>query len=306
MTVRDLYEKLSARIPEELSELFCESEYPWEIVPHIGEYLKEHIKKEGLCEIFPDVFVSADVKIAKSAEIQGPTVILSGAELHIDKFAFICLPLMLTLAIPLFMIKEGEKYGYPENQGLQEEKITIKESIYLTFKNKVFLRWLLVNCCTFFGMQMFLVSMNTLIMGGMKMNGFEMAILNTFAFAPVPIMLYLINKLKAKKGIRFTYQTCLAAFSIAILSFFFASTFVLGENNKMLQYVIGCAGGVVASWAIGAFFMVPYHITAQISSVEEKLTHKNHSAMYFAGNALFTSIVSAISGSLVYENIKNY
>ncbi len=232
-------------------------------------------------------------------------VILSGAKIHIDKFAFICLPLMLTLAIPLFMIKEGEKYGYPENQGLQEEKVTIKESISLTFKNKVFLRWLLVNCCTFFGMQMFLVSMNTLIMGGMKMNGFEMAILNTFAFAPVPIMLYLFNKLKAKKGIRFTYQTCLGAFSIAILAFFFGSTFVLGENHKMLQYIIGSVGGVVGSWAIGAFFMVPYHITAQISSVEEKLTHKNHSAMYFAGNALFTSIVSAISGSLVYENIKN-
>ena len=232
-------------------------------------------------------------------------VILSGAKIHIDKFAFICLPLMLTLAIPLFMIKEGEKYGYPENQGLQEEKVTIKESISLTFKNKVFLRWLLVNCCTFFGMQMFLVSMNTLIMGGMKMNGFEMAILNTFAFAPVPIMLYLFNKLKAKKGIRFTYQTCLGAFSIAILAFFFGSTFVLGENHKMLQYIIGSVGGIVGSWAIGAFFMVPYHITAQISSVEEKLTHKNHSAMYFAGNALFTSIVSAISGSLVYENIKN-
>lgn len=232
-------------------------------------------------------------------------VILSGAKIHIDKFAFICLPLMLTLVIPLFMIKEGEKYGYPENQGLQEEKVTIKESISLTFKNKVFLRWLLVNCCTFFGMQMFLVSMNTLIMGGMKMNGFEMAILNTFAFAPVPIMLYLFNKLKAKKGIRFTYQTCLGAFSIAILAFFFGSTFVLGENHKMLQYIIGSVGGIVGSWAIGAFFMVPYHITAQISSVEEKLTHKNHSAMYFAGNALFTSIVSAISGSLVYENIKN-
>lgn len=232
-------------------------------------------------------------------------VILSGAKIHIDKFAFICLPLMLTLMIPLFMIKEGEKYGYPENLGMQEEKISIKESIYLTFKNKVFLRWLLVNCCTYFGLQMFLVSMNTLIMGGMGMSGLEMALLNTCAFAPVPIMLYLFNKVKAKKGIRFTYQTCLAAFSVAILSFFFASLFVVGENNKMLQYIIGCAGGVVASWAIGAFFMMPYHITAQISSVEEKLTHKNHSAMYFAGNAVFTSVVSAISGSLIYELIKN-
>ena len=232
-------------------------------------------------------------------------VILSGVKIHINNFAFICVPLMLTLLIPVFMIKEGEKYGYPENNGMKEEKISIKESIYLTFKNKIFLRWLLVNCCTYFGLQMFLVSMNSLIIGGMGMGGGEMAILNTCAFAPVPIMLYLFNKLKAKKGIRFTYQTCLVAFAVAILSFFFASTFMVGTDNKMLQYILGCVGGVVGSWAIGAFFMMPYHITAQISSVEEKLTHKNHSAMYFAANAVCTSIISAISGSLVYELIKN-
>jgi hypothetical protein len=63
-------------------------------------------------------------------------------------------------------------------------------------------------------------------------------------------------------------------------------------------------GGVLGSWAIGAFFMMPYLVTAQISSVEEKLTKKNHSAMYFAGNAVFSSIVGAISGSLIYESIK--
>ena len=232
-------------------------------------------------------------------------LLLDGMQIHIDKFVFCCLPLMLTLLIPLFMIKEGEKYGYPENEGLLPEKITIKESIRLTFKNKVFMRWQAVNCCTFFGLQMFLVSMNTLILGGMGMNGAEMALLNTCAFAPVPVMLYLFNKLKAKKGIRFTYQTCLIAFAFAILSFFFGSLFVTG-GNKPLQYAIGCTGGVLGSWAIGAFFMMPYHVTAQISSVEERLTKKNHSAMYFAGNAVLSSIVSAISGSFVYEYIKNF
>ena len=232
-------------------------------------------------------------------------VILDGAQIHINKLVYICLPLMLTLIIPLFMIKEGAKYGYPENEGLIEEKISIRESLRLTFKNKVFMRWQLVNCCTFFGLQMFLVSMNALIMGGMGMNGLEMALLNTCAFGPVPVMLYLFNKVKAKKGIRFTYQTCLIAFSVAIMSFFFGSTFLVGTNNKLLQYVVGIVGGIAGSWAIGAFFMMPYHITAQISSVEEKLTGKNHSAMYFAGNAVCTSIVSAISGSLIYESIKN-
>ena len=230
-------------------------------------------------------------------------LLLDSFQLHIDKFVFLCLPLMLTMLIPLFLIKEGAKYGYPENDGLVPEKVSLRESLRLTFKNKVFLRWLVVNCCTFFGLQMFLVGMNAMISGGMGMNGAEMALLNTCAFAPVPIMLYLFNKLKAKKGVRFTYQTCLLAFSVAILSFFFGSLLVTG-GNKPVQYIIGCVGGVIGSWAIGAFFMMPYLITAQISSVEEKLTKKNHSAMYFAANAVATSIVGAFSGSIVYEYIK--
>ena len=89
------------------------------------------------------------------------------------------------------------------------------------------------------------------------------------------------------------------------MSFFFASTFVCGTDNVPLQFVISCTGSVCGSWAIGAFFMMPYLAPAQIASVEHKLTGRNHSAMYFAGNAVTTSIVGAISGSLVYEYIKN-
>ncbi len=232
-------------------------------------------------------------------------LLLDSLKIHVDKFVFICMPLMLTMLIPLFMIKEGEKYGYPEDAGLAPEKISIVESLKLTFQNKIFLNWTFVNCCTFFGLQMFLSAMNGMIIGGMGFNGAEMAIVNTCAFAPVPVMLYLFNKLKAKRGVRFTYQSCLLLFALAIMSFFFASTYVCGEDNKILQYVIGCLGGICGSWAIGAFFMMPYLAPAQISSVEMELTGKNHSAMYFAANAVTTSIVGAISGSLVYEYVKN-
>ncbi len=232
-------------------------------------------------------------------------VILSGAKMQIDTLVFILCPIMVTMLIPLFIIKEGEKYGYPENEGMSPEKISMKESVRLTFKNKIFRRWLLVNCCTFFGLQMFLSSMNGLIIGGMGLNGVQMAILNTCAFGPVPVMLYLFNKAKARHGIRRTYQSCLIAFAIAIFSFFLGSRFVLGEGNITAKLIIGAIGGVCGSWSIGVFFMMPYLAPAQISSVEEKLTGKNHSAMYFAGNAVATSIVGAISGNLVYEYIKN-
>ena len=230
-------------------------------------------------------------------------LLLQVFSLNIDKFVFICLPIMFTISIPLFLIKEGEKYGYPENDGMIAEKISMRESLRLTFSNRLFMKWQLVNGCTYFGLQMFLVGMNAMIVGGMGLNSGQMAIVNTCAFAPVPIMLYLFNKVKAKKGIRFTYQTCLATFAIAIFSFLLGSTFVMGDNVTA-KIIIGAVGGIFGSWAIGAFFMMPLLIPAQISGVEERVTGKNHSAMYFAAQALISSIVASVSGSLVYENIK--
>lgn len=232
-------------------------------------------------------------------------VILSGAGIHIHTLVFLCLPFMATILIPLFLIKEGKKYGYPENEGLRPEKISLGESLKLTFQNRIFRRWLYVNCCTFFGLQMFLSGMNGMIIGGMGLSGGQMAVLNTFAFAPVPVMLYLFNRVKAKFGVRRAYQSCLLMFAVAIMTFFFASRFVLGEGNLTAKMVIGIFGGLCASWSIGVFFMMPYLAPAQISGVEEKLTGKNHAAMYFAGNAVVTSVVGAVSGNLVYEYLKN-
>ena len=232
-------------------------------------------------------------------------VILSACKIHINTLVFALTPLMCTMLIPLFMIKEGKKYGYPELAGGKAEKVNLFKSIKITFTNRSFRNWLLVNGCTFFGLQMFLSSMNGLIIGGMGLNGTQMAILNTCAFAPVPLMLYLFKKVKARFGVRSAYQSCLITFAIAIMTFFIGSRFILGEGNVMLKMIIGCIGGASASWSIGTFFMMSYLVPSQISSVEERLTGRNHSAMYFAGNAVVSSIVGALSGSLIYEYVKN-
>ena len=239
-------------------------------------------------------------------------LLLGALNIHIDKLALILTPLMVTLLIPVFMIKEGKKFeekaiaeGYDVTPLEDEERVGIVESIKLTFTNKPFLKWQLINSCTFFGLQMFLVSMNALIVGGMGLTNGQMAILNTCAFAPVPIMLYLFNKLKAKKGIRFTYQSCLICFAICIMTFVVGNEIILGTGNTTLKIVIGCIGGICGSWSIGTFFMMPYLIPNQVSSVEEKLTGKNHSAMYFAGQALFSSVAGAVA-VMVYDYIKNF
>lgn len=230
-------------------------------------------------------------------------VILGATQQNIDKVAIFGSVLMCTMLIPLFIIKEGEKYGYPEKDGLKEEHVSILQSLKVTFGNRVFMSWLVVNCTAFFGLQMFLVSMNAIITGGMNFGALDMAIIETCAFGPVPMMLYLFNKVKRKKGLRFTYQTCLIAFAIAILSFDLASVFVTG-GNKPVQFVIAIVGALIGSWGIGAFFMMPLLIPAQVSSIEEKLTKTNHSAMYFAAQAVTTSVIGALASAL-YEVIKH-
>lgn len=238
-------------------------------------------------------------------------VILSNAQIHIDKLAFFALPLMLTAIIPLFMIKEGERWeakaiaqGYDVKPLATQKPVKFGESIKLTVKNKAFLKWLLVNCCSFFGLQLFLVSMNALIIGGMGLNGLQMTILNTFAFGPVPIMLYLFNRIKERKGMRFAYQVSAMTFAISIMAFFLGSNFVLGDN-VLPKMIIGVFGSILGSYGIGSFFMMSYLVPTQIASVEEQLIKKNHSSMYFATQALTTSVVGAISSGLLWENIKN-
>lgn len=231
-------------------------------------------------------------------------VALSALNMHIDKFVLFASPVMITMLIPLFLIKEGEKYGYPERANVEtEERHSMLQSFKVTFGNRIFRRWLLVNCCSFFGLQMFLVAMNAMIIGGMGFTNTDMAIINTCAFAPVPIMLYIFNKITAKKGIRFGLQICMITFSIAILSFLFGSLYITG-GNKSLQYMISITGSICGSLSIGTFFMLPYVIPVQVAAVEEKLTGRNNSAMYFAVQALTTTVVGAIASSGIYENIK--
>ena len=234
-----------------------------------------------------------------------------GTNLSIENLVFMLLPLMGTVLIPVFMIKEGDKneaklkaLGYDVVEQEKEEQVPILKSIKQTMLNKPALRWNIVNSTVYFGLQIFLVSMNALIVGLMGLKTIHMTILNKFSFAPIPIMLYLFNKCKAKKGIRWTYQSCVLCFAVCILCFLLAREYVMGPENYTLKVIVGAIGGVVGSWALGSFFMMPLLIPSSISATEEKLTGTNQSAMYFAGQALFTCVIGAIASG-VYDAIKN-
>lgn len=71
-----------------VKDLFSSFTYPWEVLPHIGEFIAEYVKScaSGMTEIKSGVFVGENVKIHPSAVIEPPAVIGSGSELRPGAF----------------------------------------------------------------------------------------------------------------------------------------------------------------------------------------------------------------------------
>ena len=229
--------------------------------------------------------------------------IFIGKGVNIRDLILYASPLLLTMLIPIFLIKEGEKYGEGKDY-MKEAKVPLKASLRLTLGNRQFLCWLIPNCCAFFGLQMFLSAQNTLISGVMNIDASLGALMNSCAFAPVPLMLFFYYRLIKKKGVRFSYQVCLLCFAVAILNFCVGSEYLF-PHSVTPRIIIGCTGSFIGSFAIGAFFCTPYIIPSQIAAMEMEITGKDHTGMYYAVQSLSAACVSAISTGLVYEYIKN-
>ena len=77
---KDLY----ASQPEYLVDLFESSEYPWEMLPKIKDYIKALIEKgiPGYTKLSDDVLIGENVKIYPTATIEGPTIIGSNTEVR--------------------------------------------------------------------------------------------------------------------------------------------------------------------------------------------------------------------------------
>ena len=220
-----------------------------------------------------------------------------GFGINIRTIVMCSMPLMLTMLIPLFLIKEN-------SSEMSEEKMPLCKSLTLAFKNKQFVRWLFPLAALHFGLMMFLAGQNVIASGLMELNGWQIAIINTAAFAPVPLMLVFFNLIQKRKGIRFAFQTSLIAFALSMLVF--ESAWVgFWPESVLTRLIIAIVGGTIGSYSIGAFFAFPYIIPSQIAANEQKESGKNHSAMYFAIQGLVTQISAAISTGVVYVNVKN-
>lgn len=231
-----------------------------------------------------------------------------GMGVNIKAVGLACAPLALTILIAIFQLKEnstlpGAEKKYPEEAGSDEEEIPIRESIRLTASNKDFLSWLGVLSIFFFGLQMFLSGQNVLASGPMGLNGWQIAVINSAAFAPVPLMLFFYRKIMKKRGFRFAFQLALAAFGISMLTFSVA--YVKWIPSTMARLAIGATGATIGSFGIGAFFAAPYLVPSQLAAKEYEVTGKRHPSMYFAIQGLCTAAVGAISTGLIWPNLRN-
>lgn len=213
---------------------------------------------------------------------------------NIKWVALIVLPIVLTMLIPLFMIKEESTKG----KKLEAETVNLFKSLAYTFKNKDFMLWMLVYFFMTFGSQLFLGGINEYF----DYAGLPMTYVMAAAFAPVPFTLMLYNKAIKKKGLGFAFRWVLIAFSVGMLAFFGAS-FI---PNQTVKLVAGIVCGIICSFSIGAFFSVAYSIPSQLAADDEKRTGIKHSAMYFAVQGLFAGVATGIATGPVLTWLKNH
>lgn len=233
-----------------------------------------------------------------------------GFNINIRDIALYFAPLVLTMIIPLVMIKENSsipgavaKYGEAAGEIVEEKRIGMIESLKTSLSNKAFQAWILVHGFFNLGLQMFLCGQNVLISGPMGLNGFQVAIINTSAFAPVPIMLIFYRMLMKKKGFRFSFQVALGCFAAGMLCMCLA--YVQWVPSTMVRMLLGIAGGVISSFGIGTFFSAPTAVPTQIAADEQKRTGVSHSSMFFAVQGIINSIVAAIGTGLIWPNLRN-
>ncbi|MDD5016594.1 MAG: MFS transporter [Eubacteriales bacterium] len=220
--------------------------------------------------------------------------------------ALILSPVMLTMLIPaFFVLRKNSKDAAGNSQEPvknKEAKLTMFESLKTTVKNKSFRIYLLAYMCCFFGLQLFLGGMDYLNRSIMGLTGWRISVMNAAAFAPIPIMLWLFNKINRKWGIKWAFRVGLLCFIVAMSIFTMAWTKLVGTT---MPFYLGLIAGTFGSFSIGAFFAVPYAMPAQIAAEEAQQTGVNRCGMYFAVQGLVNQIVGAFAGSVILINVLN-
>lgn len=215
--------------------------------------------------------------------------------------ALACSPFILLMLIPYFVIfrkraKLENAHATPESVE-KAKHISILESLKVVFKNKDFRNYVIVLVFYFTGLQIFLGGMGHLNKAVMGLDGWMITVMNTSAFAPIPLMLLLYNRINRKWGLRVALRCAFVAFALAMAGF--SAAWIQWTGSAMVSFFIGLGASTIGSFAIGAFFSIPYMMPSQIAADEAKQSGTNHAGMFFAVQGLINQIVGAVAGSVI-------
>lgn len=224
-------------------------------------------------------------------------VFVNVGRMNIRWVALLFLPLAASMFIPLFLIKEpSTKDGIPEGSKDAKGAGFVKSLIY-SFRNKNFIYWMCCASVMNFGLQLFLSGINEFF----STSGLNMTVVMACSFAPVPFTLQIYNKLVKKKGIKFGFQYCLIAYSLAMVLMFFCPML---PEAFMTPYAIVCS--LMVSLAMGTFFSITYTIPSQLAAEENARTGICASSMYFAVQGLFEGVAAGLASGPMLVFLKQH
>ena len=217
--------------------------------------------------------------------------------MNVRPVALIVLPLVLTMTIPLFMIKEPSTKGKVVlDNGTRT--VNLLESLKYTFKNRAFILWMIVIFFMNFGVNLFLGGINEYF----SFTGLNMIFIMACSFAPVPFTLILYNRIIKKKGFGFAFRYVLLTYGAGMVCMFFVG--LINPELNTLRTVLSIVSGIICSFAVGALFAVAYSVPSQLAADEEQETGVSHSAMYFAIQGVFSGVATGLAQGVVLVALK--
>ena len=223
-----------------------------------------------------------------------PVFVTSGVNIRI--VALIFLPLVLTMLIPFFMLKENEG-GEGE---IVAEPLTLKRSLAVSVKNKAFIYWMITLSVMTVGLQLFLGGINELF----STTGLNMTVVMASSFAPVPLTIMAYNRIVKKFGLGLGYKFVLIIYSIGmgvmLLCYALAPTV-----DPLILTGIAVLGGIFISFSLGAFFSITYIVPTNLAARELELHGNSVSGMYFAVQGLFEGIAAGIATGPILTWLKD-
>ncbi|MBQ6077893.1 MAG: MFS transporter [Clostridia bacterium] len=217
--------------------------------------------------------------------------------MNVRPVALIVLPLVLTMTIPLFMIKEPSTKGKVVlDNGTR--MVNLVESLKYTFKNRAFILWMIVIFFMNFGVNLFLGGINEYF----SFTGLNMIFIMACSFAPVPFTLILYNRIIKKKGFGFAFRYVLLTYGLGMVCMFFVGLIPASMNT--LKTVLSIVSGIICSFAVGALLAVAYSVPSQLAADEEQETGVSHSAMYFAIQGVFSGVATGLAQGVVLVALK--